>query len=220
MRVLEFGAQPADEPAPLLGRALGVQRHQAFQNLFVAEVVRPAVGIEDGGVQIVVQLLEHRHQALLVDDLVLGRERLARAQLFEHVVHAGDGEIGMRGLLAFAVGVEFFCEGANTLLAAVGTGRERKGIEAGSLGVSRTVFQGSPNLKRPGHMNPTGEHPEQHRIIVANNGEHVVRQDIGSQKDEYAMFGCLRGDNVSLETPHEFSQNRAFPAEAPPESPN
>jgi len=57
-----------------------------------------------------VQLAQHRDQALLVDHPLLRGQRLAAAQLVQHVVHAGKGEIGVRRLLAFAVGVELFGE--------------------------------------------------------------------------------------------------------------
>ena len=52
--VLEFRAQLADQAALLFGRALGVQCHQAFEDLFIGKIVWPAVGVEDRGVEIVV----------------------------------------------------------------------------------------------------------------------------------------------------------------------
>ena len=40
-------------------------------------------------------------------------ERLARFQLFQHVIHLREGKVGIFGLPRLAVGVEFFGDGAN-----------------------------------------------------------------------------------------------------------
>jgi hypothetical protein len=47
-------------------------------------------------------------QVLLVHGLVFSREGLVGAQLLHHVVEVGEGEAGVQGLLALAVGVELF----------------------------------------------------------------------------------------------------------------
>ena len=47
-------------------------------------------------------LAENGDEALVVDWLFLGRERLAAAELFEHVVNAGEREAGMLLLLPLA----------------------------------------------------------------------------------------------------------------------
>jgi hypothetical protein len=60
----------------LLLRPLGVEGDELFEDLLVREVARPAVGVEDGGVEVVVDLLQDRDEAVVVDDPVLVRERL------------------------------------------------------------------------------------------------------------------------------------------------
>jgi hypothetical protein len=93
-----------------------VERDQPFQNLLVREVRRPAVGGEHLPVEVLVDLLEHRDQGLLVDRALLVRERLARLQFLQHVVHAGNGEVGMQCLPFLAVPVELLAEIADSLL--------------------------------------------------------------------------------------------------------
>lgn len=97
--VLEFGAEPADQAALFFGRSFGVEGDQPFQNLFIGERDRPAVGVEHGGVEFVVKLFENRDQPLLVNRLLFVVERFAGAELFEHVVHAGHGQPRMGRLL-------------------------------------------------------------------------------------------------------------------------
>jgi hypothetical protein len=65
--VLELGPQPAHDAAALFPGALGVERHQPAKDLLVAQLRRPAVGVGDGGVEVVVDLPQHQHQPLLVD---------------------------------------------------------------------------------------------------------------------------------------------------------
>lgn len=111
--VLEVGAEVADEAAAFLGGALVVEGDEAGEDFVIGEVGGPAVGIGDGGIEVVVNLAKDRNEALFVDFLFLLRERLAGAEFFEDVVHAGHGERGMQRLLTFAVGVELFAEVAN-----------------------------------------------------------------------------------------------------------
>ena len=75
-----------------------------------ASQVLPAIGGEDGGVEFVVELAQDRDQALFVDELFLGAQGLAAAQLLQHVVHAGHGQPGVQGLAGLAVGVQFLGE--------------------------------------------------------------------------------------------------------------
>ena len=60
-------------------------------------------------------LAQHGDEALVVDELFLGGERLAAAELFEHVVNAGECEAGMLLLLPLAVRIEPLAEGAGCL---------------------------------------------------------------------------------------------------------
>ena len=105
-RVLELGAQPADEALRLLGGALAVEGDEAVQDVVVGEVRRPAVGAGGLGVDLVVELAEDADEAVVVDLAVPALDGLAGPELLQHVVHLGEGQAGMRRLLALAVGVE------------------------------------------------------------------------------------------------------------------
>ena len=64
----------------------------------------------DGGVEVVVDLLEDGDQALVVDLPVLRGQGSLGAEFFKDVANAGEGEVGMLGLLALAVRVEPFAK--------------------------------------------------------------------------------------------------------------
>ena len=83
-------------------RHSGIRAHRDAQQ---RQQVGPAVGVEDGGVEVVVELAQDGDQALFVDHAFLGGEGFAAAEFVQHVVHAGQGEAWVLGLLAFAVGV-------------------------------------------------------------------------------------------------------------------
>ena len=90
-----------------------VQRHQAGENFFVAQIDRPAIGLGHGGIEFVVNLPQHGNQPLLVNFLLFLGERFACTQLFQHVVHAGHRQLRMQFLLTFAMGIELFAKVAN-----------------------------------------------------------------------------------------------------------
>ncbi|WP_434086420.1 hypothetical protein [Hymenobacter canadensis] len=103
------GAEVAHVARQFLLGALVVEAHQAGEYFRVGEVGGPVVGGGYGGIELLVQAQDHGGQALLVDGLLFGRgEGLAGAQLLHHVVEVGEGEGGVLGLLALAVGVELF----------------------------------------------------------------------------------------------------------------
>ena len=60
--------QPVDDAAFFVGGALGVEVDEAFEDFGVGEGGGPAVGGEDGGVEVVVELLEEGDEALVVDE--------------------------------------------------------------------------------------------------------------------------------------------------------
>ena len=62
-----------------------VEGDETLEDLLIGQSRRPAVGIEDGGVEVVVDLLQDRDEALLMDDAVFFSERLAGAELFQDV---------------------------------------------------------------------------------------------------------------------------------------
>ena len=84
LRVLEVGAQPADVAGGFFAGAFGVEGDEAVEQGFAVGrgEVGPAVGGEHGGVEFVVQGLQDGDEALFVDGLVLGGQRLAAAQIF------------------------------------------------------------------------------------------------------------------------------------------
>ena len=65
--VLKFGTQPADLAAGFFRGSLVVEIDQTLEDLFVAQIARPAVSVDDRRVQFVVDLLEDRDEALFVD---------------------------------------------------------------------------------------------------------------------------------------------------------
>lgn len=65
--VLVFGAEPADEAGGFFFGAFGVEGDEAFEDFGVGERGGPAVGGEDGGVEVVVELAEDGDEALVVD---------------------------------------------------------------------------------------------------------------------------------------------------------
>ncbi len=72
-RNLVLGPKPAHEAARFLFRAFLVERHEAREDVFVGKIDRPAVGLGDGGVELVVKLLQDQHEAVVEDALfVLG----------------------------------------------------------------------------------------------------------------------------------------------------
>ena len=55
----------------LLGRAFVIERDKLFQNLFVGQRLRPAIGFEYQGIELIVVLLEDEDQAFLLDAFVV-----------------------------------------------------------------------------------------------------------------------------------------------------
>ena len=84
--------------------ALVVEGDESAEDFFVGEIGRPAVGVGDGGVEIVVDLFEDGDEALLVDRLFFFVSGFGGAEFFQHVIHAGHRELGVLRLLAFAMG--------------------------------------------------------------------------------------------------------------------
>jgi hypothetical protein len=72
--VLEFGSEVADQSAGFFGGTLVIEVDEFLEDLFVGESGGPAVGFEDGGVEVVVDLLEDGDESLFVDELFFGGE--------------------------------------------------------------------------------------------------------------------------------------------------
>lgn len=93
LRGLELGAEPADEATGFFGGPLGVQGDQALQDFLIAEGARPAVGVEDGLVEVVVDLPEDADKPL---PLMLGTRSAAKSTRLQsqmkHVSQPGGAE--------------------------------------------------------------------------------------------------------------------------------
>ena len=126
---MKLRPQPAHETLLLLRGALVVEGDEALEDLLVGQSRGPAVGVEDGGVEVVMDLLQDGDEPLLVDDAVFFGERLAGAELFQHVVYAGKCEIQILNLLMLAMRVEGFTKIADMLSLLFCAGRKGKGIE-------------------------------------------------------------------------------------------
>ena len=101
------------------------------------------------------QRAQDADQTLGVDVALLRRQRLAGTQLLQHVVHAGQRQARVRGLLGLSVGVELFGEAADAVgerVAQAGVVRwERVGVKALALVVARVVANAepAPRCERP-----------------------------------------------------------------------
>ncbi len=137
--VLEIGAEPADEAAAFFFGPLVVEGDEAGEDFFVGEVDGPAVGVGNGGVEVLVNLAEDGDESLLVNRLFFCGERLAGAELFEDVVHAGHRERGMQLLLTFTMGVELFAEFADAGRFVVTRRREWKRVKRRQQALYRYV---------------------------------------------------------------------------------
>ena len=70
-RDLVIGPQPAHMPALLLLGALLVERHEARQDVLVGQSVGPAIGLEDETVEPLMQFLQDKDEALVLDALLV-----------------------------------------------------------------------------------------------------------------------------------------------------
>ena len=82
---------------------------------------------------------ESRNQPVLVDPLLLCRQHFTGAELLQHVVDAGEGEIGMCRLLLLAMCVEGFAEVANSCALVFARGGEGERKEACRVRPGRIV---------------------------------------------------------------------------------
>ena len=87
-------------------------------------------------------------------DFFFSAQHAAEAQGIEHVVHVGEREARVRGLLALAVRVEFFGGGGEEG-GVVGEVGEREGLEAACLVVARVIADSEPATcgQRPNAVN-------------------------------------------------------------------
>src|ERR1019366_761122 len=100
---LKLGPEPSHQTGTFFGGTGGVKLDQAEKDVFGGQFRGPAVGLGDGAIQIVVEVSKDRYEAVVVNHLAGGRERLAGAELLDDVVHFGERQVGMCFLAAFAM---------------------------------------------------------------------------------------------------------------------
>lgn len=165
-RALELGPEPTNHPPCFLRGPLGVERHEPLQEALVVESARPAVGVEHGRVEGVVQLTQDAHQAEFMDDVLLLRQGLAGPQLGHDIVHPRQGELRVGRLPALSVDIEALSQRPHRCGMGFRRCRERERVEARGLVVDWVVSDSHATTRseRPGHVNPTGEHPQGERV--------------------------------------------------------
>ena len=82
--VLETRAKPADDAASFLLGPLVVESHEAGEDFFICEVVRPAVGVGHRNVETVVYLSEYGNESLFMYLLFVPGERVTGAKLVKN----------------------------------------------------------------------------------------------------------------------------------------
>ena len=92
--------------------------------------------------------------SLLVDELLLRGQGLARSEFREDVVHPGDREVGVERLLALAVGIQQLTKLADARVFRVSGGGEGKGVKATCLDIHGIVADTEPTAgtQRPAHV--------------------------------------------------------------------
>jgi hypothetical protein len=101
-----------------------------------------------------VQLLEDQDQPAPLHVLVRRGETCAGSDLLQHVVEAGEREVGMLGEDALAGGIELLAGGAKFRFQGFGRIREGEGIEDAALYIHDVVADPDPSAspKRPSQM--------------------------------------------------------------------
>ena len=127
----------------------------------------------------------------------LERQRLAGLQLFQHVVHAGQRQGFVRGLLALAVRVELLGEVADAGGLFGSGGGEGELLEASRFDVDRSIFQGTTGRQRPSDMRVRRQHAKVESVAQSDAHQLVVRRNLGGKKLESAVFGGFDGRDVA-----------------------
>ena len=153
-----------------------------------------------------------------MNHLAGGAEGLAGAQFFEDVVHLGHGQVGMRFLAAFAVGVELFAEESDAFALGFGGVGKGEGLEAAGLDVAGIVSETEPTARRerPRDVNAAGEDSEHVRVAGGDIDEHIVRQDGCVQENKEAVLCGFDGCDVATEAIQGRAEVGARLTENPP----
>ncbi len=75
--VLELGTQPADETSFFFMGSFVTESDQTFEEFFVGQIVRPAVGVKHRRVEFLLDLLQHTDEPFFVDLAFFGRDNVA-----------------------------------------------------------------------------------------------------------------------------------------------
>jgi hypothetical protein len=185
--------------APLLRGTLLVERHEARQDLLVAERCGPAIGLEHEPIEALVQFLQDEDQSFIPDALLVRVQRRAGLELVEDVVHARERQAGMLRLACLAEGVELLGDQANVRLQGVGGFWKREGIEDPRFGIARVVAHPEPTAgpECPRPMRSRREHAHVKAVGACDADEHVVGQNLDREKLEHSMLGGLDGGDVA-----------------------
>ena len=138
-----------------------------FEDFSVRQRRRPAVGGEHGGVEVIVQLPQHRHQARVVNLLLFRVQGFAGAELLQDVIHARQRQARMLRLHSLAVRVQLFGDLANAVLCRCIAGWERERVEAAGVVVSRIVSdtEVAPRRQRVNDMNAAAQNTEMESVV-------------------------------------------------------
>ena len=104
--------------------------------------------------------------------------------LAQHVVHAGQGQRRVLRLLAFAVGVELFGEGADAGLL-VGRGVwEGEGLEAAGFVVARTLpSKRAAGRQRPDGVDGAGQDAQQIGVVESDGNQLIVWRRMAASRN-------------------------------------
>ena len=162
---------------------LVVEGDEVLQDVVLGEALGPAIGFGHGGVDAVVDVLEQAHQPVLVDLLILARDPLASAKLFEGVIHLGQGQLGVLCLPFLAVRIEFLAELAKGGALGGGEVGEGEGVEAARLVVAGAIFESASLRKGPCDMDSAGEDCEEFRVFQTDSDDGTIYQIVSSTFD-------------------------------------
>jgi len=103
---------------------------------------------------------------------------------------------GCAACCRFRCRVQGLAELADLLLLRVRAGGEGEGIEARTVLIPGTIFQQPAGMQSPGHMNCTGKHAEDVRVVCSNRVKRRVGNGAPIRKCKRAVLSYFRGDDL------------------------